>query len=91
MVAGWVPDWVPRIKVWHLAAGLTEPRSHFIATKYDDGISGVDEVWIAGRLELAVTYLAQYLPATFKKLMRKQASKWIKATLASVEGGDKRQ
>ncbi|KAL1511181.1 hypothetical protein AB1Y20_005996 [Prymnesium parvum] len=42
----------------------------------------VDECWIATRHELIGAYVSQYLPAYFKKIVRKRAAAAIQATLA---------
>uniref|UniRef100_A0A7S3BGS9 Uncharacterized protein n=1 Tax=Haptolina ericina TaxID=156174 RepID=A0A7S3BGS9_9EUKA len=46
--------------------------------------SDVDEVWIAGKKELVLYYLAQYLPSFTKKQIRKMAATLIEATLAET-------
>ncbi|KAL3900462.1 MAG: hypothetical protein SGPRY_012462 [Prymnesium sp.] len=67
----------------NIEAGL-EPRwvcERILSAAY----SGVDESWIAKRHELVIAYFSQYLPATFKKTMCKQAAKMIQTTLAPTE------
>jgi len=46
----------------------------------------VDEVWIAGGMEMALFYLVQYLPSLAKKLVRDKAKRLIEDTLADVKG-----
>lgn len=46
--------------------------------------SGVEEVWIAKGKEMLFTYIAQYMPVTFKMLVPLLAKKVMKDTLAAT-------